>query len=254
MLPRISRNRKRQSEVQQRLELEGHNMKPLWIDWHLGLGDAIIRNGLVRWLARENPDKTLMLPCWMGVNEASVRHMFSDLKNVQVNAPPLYGLEELLIIGMGGSAHKDGNLIYNPRWGEVQPFDRAFYEFAGVPFDAKWNLFHVPEDGRGTGCGGVPVILFHEDPERGFLIDRSRLTEGVRCPVIPVHIDRRPPRITDWKRMIREAAEIHCIDSAVMHLAELLPTTGKLFYHKYARPAAERHSDAVFRKPWTVLE
>jgi hypothetical protein len=216
-------------------------VKPLYLDWNLGLGDAIICNGLVRWLARER-GRNLILPCYQQ-NRASVEAMFADLPEAM---PVLHDgrfvgheNEETLSIGLS-----------NPRWGEVQPFDRAFYEFAGVPFDAKWDLFHIPEDHRGTGCTSPRVILFHEDRERGFMIDRNRLTAGVRCQVIPT-----TPRITDWRYMIRDAAEIHCIDSAVMHLAELLPTTGKLFYHKYARPAAERqHVDAIFRKDWTVLE
>jgi hypothetical protein len=216
-------------------------VKPLYLDWHLGLGDAIICNGLVRWLVRER-QRHVIVPCYAH-NRASVEALFADLPEVM---PVLHDgrfvghdNEETLSIGMN-----------NPRWGSVEPFDRAFYEFAGVPFDAKWDLFHVPESGterHPTGTG--PWMLYHHDPDRGFSLNPDRL------PFLPgVQVRRWSERITDWRYMIRDAAEIHCIDSSVMHLAELLPTTGKLFYHKYARAHDKAPVDAIFRKKWTVIE
>ena len=59
------------------------------------------------------------------------------------------------------------------------------------------------------------------------------------------------PRITDWTGVMACAEEIHCIDSAPMHLVESVPTCGKLFFHRYARKAT---THATLRKNWEVLD
>ena len=220
-------------------------MKPLYLDWNLGLGDAIICNGMVRWLAR---DRDLIVASW-NHNLPTVTHMFSDLKNVQV-----------MHAGEARARHRDGVAdilrvgITNPKWGLFEPWDEAFYYFAGVPFEAKWDLFHVPKSS--TEMVQPPkgrFDLYHCDTARGFVFDPGR-----NCTAedrMQFKIEPRTPLLTDWRLFIRDAVEIHMIDSAPMHLAELLPTTGKLFYHKYARSLGNRnHRDATFRKPWVVLE
>jgi hypothetical protein len=218
-------------------------MKPLFLDWNLGLGDAIICNGLVRSLsAQDMGRRKIVLPCWER-NLPTVRHMFSDLANVFVvqaeGEKPNVASREYETRSIG---------LNNPNWGMIQPWDRAFYVFAGVPFDAKWDMFHVPESGTELSSRGG-TILGHEDVSRGFAIDLKRAT------LITSWICDPSMLLTDWRYVIRDAKEIHCIDSAPMHLAELLPTTGKLFYHKYARAANSRNPvDATFRKPWVVLE
>lgn len=219
-------------------------MRPLYLDWNLGLGDAIIQNGLVRYLAREG--RQIIVPAWER-NLPTVRHMFSDLDNVSVvtadgDKPGPHPSFQILSVG-----------INRPGFGQVEPWDKQFYVFADVPFDAKWNLFHIPPSGSELPTYG-PIVLMHEDVERGFEIDMARCTFSTE-PLLIKNGHPHPILLTEWRFVIGEAAEIHVIDSAPMHLCELLPTRGKLFYHKYARAKGSRmHVDAVFRKPWEVLE
>lgn len=221
-------------------------MSTLYLDWNLGLGDAIICNGLVRYLARQH--ERIAIPSWEH-NLPTVRHMFSDLPNIEVRVPvngdgPVVG-PDVLSIGCN-----------NPRFGSIEPWDKSFYEFAGVPFDAKWDLFHVPKSGTEVFAVGR-YALVHEDISRGFRIpyERIGLPVSKRGMDYMMLLNHRAKLLTDWHEVMSDATEIHCIDSAPMHLAELLPTTGKLFYHKYARAKGNRnHQDATFRKNWTVYE
>jgi|HubBroStandDraft_4_1064222.scaffolds.fasta_scaffold49920_5 hypothetical protein len=218
-------------------------VRPLWLDWNLGLGDAIICNGLVRFLASHSVTRKIVLPCWER-NLPTVRHMFSDLANVHVVAATDDTVAhsrtyEILSIG-----------LHNQNWGRIAQWDEAFYRFADVPFGAKWDMFHVPKSGSEWPTFG-PIVLVHHDVARGFEIDETRFPTSEP----PVWLNPSSPFLTDWRNVIRDALEIHVIDSAPMHLVELLPTTGKLFYHKYARAQGSRqHTDAVLRKDWTVLE
>jgi hypothetical protein len=225
-------------------------MKPLFLDWNLGLGDAIICNGLVRHLAEaEVPYRVreIIVPCWEH-NLPTVRHMFSDLSNVRVvvaegDGPTISGAYEVRSIGINyhGPIGADPN---DRQW------DEMFYRRAGAPFEAKWSKFSVPRSDSELYPEMVAdYALCHDDSLRGFSM-RKGVTD---LPV--VRVEPRTSRLTDWGNYIHMAAEIHCIDSSFMHLAELMPTTGKLFYHKYARAKGNpNHVDAVFRKPWVVLE
>jgi hypothetical protein len=226
-------------------------VRPLWLDWNLGLGDAIICNGLVRYLSNVEPRRKIVLPCWER-NLPTVRHMFSDLANAHVvkaegdNPNPPAREYEVLRIG-----------VNNPNFGRIEQWDESFYRFADVPFGAKWDMFHVPESGTEIEPDGK-YLLLHDDTKRGFEIDSDRvgLSIGARGMGFIWNISvMLRPLLTDWRYVIGEAREIHVIDSAPMHLVELLPTTGKLFYHKYARAQGSRqHTDATLRKDWTVLE
>lgn len=225
-------------------------MKPLYLDWNLGLGDALICNGLVRWLART---REMVVPSYEH-NFPTVSHMFSDLPNVHVHIvvgdspQPLEG-NDMLSIGINAKGFGE-----DPQW------DRQFYTLAGVPFDAKWDCFHVPQSGTELTSPDGGFALKHDDTHRGFGVDYDTVqrAQGAgrwdhRWPLF--EIDHRRAILTDWRMVIAAASEIHCIDSSVLHMAELMPTTGKLFYHKYARAKGNpNHRDPVLRKPWTVLE
>jgi hypothetical protein len=228
-------------------------MRTLYLDLNLGLGDAIICNGLVRTLAKQK--REIIVPSYAH-NLPTVRHMFSDLQRVEVRSVVGDGspgpfssndeIPEILSIGMNYHGP-----IHSERW------DEAFYLRAGVPFDAKWNAFFVPESGTEISPTGA-YLLEHQDRERGFVIDFDRLGVPISPRGMGFIWEVLPSiraLITDWRFVIEGAVEIHCIDSSFMHLAELLPTTGKLFYHKYARAQGSRqHTDAVLRKKWTVYE
>ncbi len=205
------------------------------LDLNLGLGDAIICNGLVRELAKRYD--SLILPCWER-NLPCVSHMFSDLPNVRtmrvLDDRPLPGS---LRIG-----------INVPEFGSVEPFDRAFYHFANVDFDCRWSAFHVPDSGTEIAPPDKPFALIHEMSSGGPReLERWRISEGENLEWVTV--GPRTPLITDWRLMIAAATEIHCIDSAFVHLVESVPTGAKLFFHSYARP-----NYFTRRKDWTVLE
>ena len=147
----------------------------------------------------------------------------------------------------------------NPGWTEAltrMPWDAAFYHLARVPFEKRWSSFYMPPTLNAILVPGVDYVLCHEDIPRGYRIDPVRLSAEGR-PVFyvsPPAIGLARP-IAEWVPLISNAAEVHCIDSAVMHLAESLPARGKLFYHKYARPAGQYSAEVVTRrKEWTVIE
>lgn len=207
-------------------------MIPTYLDLQLGLGDLIISNGLIRELSKRI--ERLVVPCY-DHSWTSAQAMFSDLDNVQfctANAQ----FEKKLVIGQN-----------NPRFGSYASYDRAMYSLADVPFECRWDSFHVPESSIPIKDLSKPFRLFHHDTSRNFSIKDSYFDLNGDIVVF------KTKAVTDWIPFIEKADEIHCIDSSILHLVESVETKGKLFFHKYARPHTP-FGLAVLKKNWTVIE
>lgn len=216
--------------------------------WHLGLGDAIICAPIAVKLAQFH--RGLAVPCWRR-NLLSVKVLFVDYPEIEVfpidseaelpNTSP-----ETILMG-----------YYNkglPRL-EGENFDLWFFRQMDMDIvkDQEFcpirKMFSVPkyiEVIDGPIGDEKPYLFIHEDLDRGFLIHPERL------PALP-HVKPRDKSFSILENaiMISLADEVHCIDSSFLHLTEKVPTRGKLFYHKYARPNSE---NITFSKPWTILE
>lgn len=222
----------------------------LFILPHLGLGDAIIINGLVRTLI---PQYEYIVMAVKHHNEKSVEYMFSDLVDKfytvacdddnEAREVAADAAQDGRVLRLGG--HEDRNFLKGSGH-----FDEEFYRQAKVPFGYRWGAFKLPErpddmflrDRR--GCA-----LICDDQTRGFKIRPSLMPVGVEC--------FRPFRthtIFDWLPVILAAKEIHCIDSAFLNLVESLDLGDKpLFFHRYARPHPDERLYPTLRKNWTVI-
>lgn len=217
-------------------------MKDLFIRPHLGLGDAIICNGLVRHFAKFEPDRIIHVPCKTH-NVASVRMMFSDLGTVEVKPVA----DDLAADRMAQEFEDAGIAEIERLGGSGNGFDRQFYESAGVPFEERWTEFLIPP------CPFVQpwdkpwdFHFVHDDPGRGFAIDWRKLPKDKRI-VTPY----RTRSITDWIHTIQRASQIHCIPSSFSLLADSLGSNAsEYFLHVSARPGGEL---PTYRKNWTIL-
>lgn len=216
-------------------------MTPLYLDWNLGLGDSIICNGLVRALAES--ERRIILPSWPR-NLPSVRHMFSDLENVDVIVPlngdgPLVGGPDLevLSIGLHGTPYEGSN---------SESFDQHFYRRAGLPWEYRYSKFALPKDTVQIAPPRGDFRLIHGRASDGASIQSERLSRGW----LNIHVENnvRWP-LAAWVDTIAAASEIHCLDSSFIHLVESVPSTDNLFFHEYARPSYFQR-----RKPWTILK
>lgn len=213
-------------------------MRTIYLKWHLGLGDAIVCNGLVRDLALRY--KRVILPAKPD-KVSSVIAMFSDLPGVFVDvvkndAEMLDKAQRHDSIGLGLWSKR--GLLY-PRL----PWDQQFYEDARVDFELRWSGFKIPKLPE-TETPSYPFALFHEDVGRKMLVTRGVVGQiVVDMPKMP-HIF--------WNLgLMRTASELHFINSCFVCLAETVDTPGRLVLHKYAR------SDGglpTLRKKWEIIE
>lgn len=208
----------------------------LFLGWHLGLGDAIICNGMVRTLLDRY--EIIMLPV-KPRNMRTVQFMFRDMRPVGSEriqfCPSMDDVElarqgevwrgngyEILPIGL----HRDRKNFDFGRW------DQALYEQAGVPFQNRWSRFYVQRELEKEIKIGVTTYAFiHREQARGYNFNPKNLPKGMHL-VEATHVDH----LFMWAGAIENATELHFIDSAPLCLADSLTCKAAVkTLHKYAR-------------------
>lgn len=214
-------------------------MTVLYLLPHLGLGDAIICNGMIRVLAARHD--RLVLPCkWH--NRPSVAWMLSDLDNVR-----LLGVKDDAEARLWADRFERGGshvLCLGLHSGKLlrQDWDRQLYEQAGVDFEERWQSFSLPA--LDTGMPEADLPLYHDDCDRNFAINRRRMPENATRVI---------RGYTIWVNLnaVQTAPEIHVIDSCFLCLADSIPTIGRLVFHRYARPNG---MPPILIKNWEIIE
>lgn len=224
----------------------------LFIMLHLGMGDAIICCGMIRELSKIYEE--VYVPAYLS-NLGSVVDMFGDVNNIYVEE--VHVDSDMFTLQMKHENRGDKilklGLYGNHPHVEPQSFDQAFYHQANVPFSKRWDSFKLPENPLRSQAFvvaenlGETTIFIADSDRRGFRIDDSRI-ESKLYKLRPW----KAKSIFEYCGVISSAAEIHCIDSSLIHLVESIPTKGALYHHLYARDNGPYHQ-AKKRKKWTVL-
>ena len=225
-----------------------------YIYTHLGLGDQIICNAIIRFFEnRYGPVFTFAKTN----NVESVQFMFRDIAVTVVEVDNDDHVKQILrdkrddrVICIGHCGNRWNDYL------EKESFDQVFYQQAGVPFEERWNGFkYVQADNYPSPMLNPleePYEFFHDDPSRGFFIRRPEYEFGIGLAVKPLRDIAN--NIFLWDRVISAATEIHCINSSFLLLADSIPTTGKLFYHRYARREGGAFGYPRLKKNWTIID
>jgi hypothetical protein len=219
--------------------------EPLYVYPHLGLGDNIICNGLIREIYSVYPNMHL---CIKPQYSESVQFMYSDLKiKFIVDTEPR--IRNFLDTNKFENELRIGHEFMN----NDLTFDCSFYNQVGVNFIKRWTSFHVPRDAsreqelfdKLTPKGDY--IFVHDD-------NRYRLNPSL-IPNIP--IVRPDPSMTgnvfDYMKIIENAKEIHCMESSFMLIIDSYKTNNKIVLHKYARKHEHCWEMPVLNRPWYII-
>lgn len=214
---------------------------------NLGLGDHIICAPIVARLASQHFDERIALPCFEH-NLESVRSFYVNFPNIHIvpikQESELDALpERLLSIGHYSKiGQKPG-----------EDFISWFYRQADFPLEERdyWcpirRFAEFIKPAYIHTCDPKSTSFIHQDVSRGYAIDEKLIRNYNRF------YPGREGTILSYAPHLLNFREIHCIDSSFLHLADALPTTGKLFFHRYAR-AGEHNKNLALRKKWEILE
>jgi hypothetical protein len=216
----------------------------LFIYHHLGLGDHIVCNGMVRELIK-NVDNAYLF-C-KGHNKTSVEYMYRDCKNLTI----IIGGDDLahtmtasnpknsIVVGGRGKDCPRLDSLGKAVNGEVD-FVQTFYRQAGVPLGNRYNSWSLDRDTNAEKelydkfgiSDGEEYIFVHDDSSRDFEILSDKLPTDIKIV--------RPQKgytgvMPHYAGLIENAKEVHCIDSSFRLLTDQLNPKGKLYFHKYSR-------------------
>jgi hypothetical protein len=203
-----------------------------YIYHHLGLGDHIICNGLVRSLINENENYTMFVkPNYT----ESVKFMYRDLKNLFFLESDDYQARNFI----STNNIKNEDVIYagfemNPNSKE---FDDNFYVMNNIPFKNRWDKFFVERDldrekkiFNEYNVIESQYIFIHDDFSRGLHINEEYI-KNKELPIV------RPKEgltnnIFDYMYLIEHAYECHFMDSSFRLMFDSLGSQkNNLYYH-----------------------
>lgn len=207
----------------------------IYIYHHLGLGDHIVCNGLVRYLHEKHGFETTLFAYHH--NKQSVEYMYRDLSGLTVTGMSGDGEIDRQISGIQNVVYKIGFSDMSKWYGSCS-FDEAFYKIADIPFNVRFDNFKIQRDKdredeifKILNPDNLEYIFVHDDPQRGFRIDQSRH----RDDLLIIRNDKRF-NIFEMMGVYERATEIHFMESSISALLNGIRLTKPNFYlHKYVR-------------------
>lgn len=202
---------------------------------HLGLGDHIICNGLVRHFA-EAGEVTVLCKYR---NAKNIKFMYRDNPNIIIHEVLAdEEANEFCVSQKNNDVLRIGFAVGGKRYYDCL-WDENFYKNAYIDFDYSWSKFIVVPDEEESLQTYKKLNPKNEDYIFIHSIDSTN-TDRINYSIIDnsikvIKTDSSIP-FFDYYYIIQNAKEIHCIDSSFKHLVDRISTTGKLFYHKLKHP------------------
>ena len=218
----------------------------IYIHHHLGLGDHIICNGLVREFAKKFEFVYLFAKKH---NFENVVFMYRDLKNLTVidsddNQAVNYILSNNLQKYYLRIGHE--NMIRGVN------FDESFYKQVEVDFSKRWSSFYFERDLKREMVvynelinSSSDYVVIHNTGSDGIdRIDYNKIHSRFKKIYLPKEYG-----MFDFIKIFENASEIHCIDSSFIHLINSLGLSNKKFFHKNYK---NRNFDFSLTNDWLI--
>jgi hypothetical protein len=221
------------------LDISKKSMRDVYIHHHLGLGDHIICNAIVRNIAK-NYDKVYLFYKSIPWHLPNLEYMYRDMG------------DKISFIG-GMDWHDefvDFYRITHPGINYVRigfeylnksslVFDKAFYEQAGIPFEKKFTDFYVQRDKETENqlCNelnptGEPYVFIHQDPERNLFMNLDYIKNKNLKIIEPT----KKYLLLHHMKLIEQASEVHVMESSFKCLIDcFIKEKENMFFHRYMR-------------------
>ncbi len=243
-------------------------MKSIYIHHHLGLGDHIMCNAIIRHYTKKYEKIFLFV---YTRNLKSIAYMFRDLNNIKyltIDDESYEGqfkvvashrqlnpdIEYLKI----GHEYLNGKVALTPEDGKPTA-EQLFYEQVGLPWSERYEGFYTERNSEAEdevykyyNPNDEPYVFAHHDPDRKRGIDyKYIINKDIKLIDFNGKItDPHPFKFFDHMKLIENAEECHMIDSSFKCLADsFIQDKKNMFFHKYTNFDSFAESD---QKGWTV--
>lgn len=224
----------------------------IFVNHHLGMGDSIVHNGMIRKISEDNPGCDIFLAA-IGHNFKNVQYMFRDNPRINVlNVTCDNQVREIIHEGNFNKVISSHSRDVNLRYGEY--FDDSFYKVVGMDPDIKFKYFHLERDPEIenkifeeliTKKGISDYVFVHEKPENNITIKRDLLESD-----LPVVVADPNYGIFELLQVIECARSVHIISSCFLSLMCCKKFNQNITAHLYCdrqhiSPYIEKHDIKV---------
>lgn len=208
----------------------------IYIYHHLGLGDHIICNGMVRHFHKLYGQSRLF--CYEH-NLKNIQYMYRDLNGFELISVKSDYEADVILNNLPIETHRI-KVGFNklPEFMDPLTFDEAFYKIADLDFSVRLNEFYLEREldkekeiVDRLNPTGEKYIFIHDDATRGFKIDENRITSGYKR----IYNDNSIP-LFHCISLIENAEEVHVMQSSIKDLINSFEFNKPKFYlHEYVR-------------------
>lgn len=230
-------------------------MKDCFFIHHLGLGDELILCGLVKTLLLKY--NNVYLPVKKHNIDTVSRLYESDFPFLKIL--PVDNDSDMIQLSEKFSSITD--IIKNGMFGndpktKDEYFCQWFYRTANIDYGSRWKLFSFSEDLEKEQKKSLEneyknFIFVHDDLSRNFIISEKYLkNKNVFRPKHSLGITNQFT-IFDYKQILLNADEIHCMDSSFAILIDHIPelSSKRKFIHRYVR----EEGGPLYRNNWEII-
>jgi len=228
-------------------------MNSIYIYHHLGLGDHIACNGIVRHYA-DLYDKVFVFS--KSSNIKNILTMYHDDPKIKVIAMDDGEVKTFMAINQNNNylivGHEKLTHIMNTQRNQ-KLFDEIMYELAEVPIEYKWEKFKYQRNLVREKEVYYDILGLTDDSEFIFIHESNYDPVNKQIPknIQIIRPDNKDVGIFDYLYTISKAKEVHVMNSSFMNLIDCIQLRNdNLYYHEYARP----NINAVLRLPWNVIK
>ncbi len=215
-----------------------------YIYTHLGLGDHIICNGLVRTLINKNEEYSLFVKSH---NKSTVEFMYRDLDNIKF----IEGDDSFVNEYIRENKISPENLIVAGFYSHpnAKDFSESFYLQNNIPIMNRWANFYVKRDLEKEkeifnhfNVKENEYVFIHDDASRGYLVDED-LIENKNLPIIRPQLGLTL-NVFDYCYLMEKSKESHFIDSSFRLIFDcMMLRNTNIFYHIKMKNNNRRNSD-----------
>jgi hypothetical protein len=210
--------------------------KKIFVKNHLGLGDCIAHNGMVRKILHDDPNCEVYIASKIH-NYENISFMYRDntsikilkLDDLETNQHLMHNKYDKII-----SSHFEGE----PNYEYLEIGDDAFYTKTGFDPKVRREFFFIERDYEKeinlykkltSEIGTEDYIFIHEKPEQNIVINREKIKTN-----LPIIYAKSEYGFFDLLTIIEKAKEVHVISSCFLSYLMIDKINEKVYAHMYA--------------------
>lgn len=235
---------------------------------HTGLGDQFVISGLVRSFFVNRYKKIYLATSPLKTNLPTLSHLYEDLPQIEfvdvemgddVGHTCVYNLSlkldcPIFKLGFKWMWHRNTNIrfpgdmsryiqgknsVFNDKLEYIWPdpeysYPKKFYTYLDQPYENRYKYFRLP-----TMRDSSKQLYNKLYPNKKYILIHNSASDWTHTQLsIPteyekIYVEPVTNNLLDWIPLIKNAEEIHCVDSSVFHLVDNMShgLRAKLFYH-----------------------